>query len=114
MQLVGAFVLSIFVYYAVRLLSSFSRGMLEKGWKLVALGACVLALAQIPYIFSSLFSILSSGNMVPFATLTGNLIRFVGVIVLIFGFREQYQIWRVDKINEKRATNRDSSGIIER
>lgn len=114
MQVLGAFVLSIFVYYAVRLLSSFRKGMLEKGWKLVALGASILALAQVPYIFSSLFNILSLGRLSTVASLAGSLIRFAGVIVLILGFREQYQIWRVDKIKEGRSFNETSDGLIQR
>ena len=91
-EIIGIVVLSIFGFYAIRLLSTFRNGMLEKGWKYVTEGAIILGLGQIPYLLSwigsaSLFSLLND---------VGMLMRFVGMIFLILGFRAQYQVWRLD------------------
>lgn len=92
-EIVGVFVLSTFGYYAWRLLSSFRKGLLERGWRLVAAGAIVLAIAQIPFLASLVFPPHSMAILVP----AGNLARFAGIILLTLGFRDQYKIWRVDK-----------------
>src|SRR5579864_1988660 len=91
-EIVGVLLLSIFGFYAVRLLSTFRNGMLEKGWKYVTEGALILGLAQIPFLLSgvgtsSLFTLLDD---------TGMLIRLIGMVFLILGFRAQYQVWRLD------------------
>ena len=104
----GIVVLSIFGYYAVRLLSSFRKGMLERGWKLTVYGAIFLGVAQIPFIASAL----SSGNLSIFIGYVGNAFRFFGILFLILGFRAQYQIWKVDKKSPTQSW--ESHGTIER
>jgi hypothetical protein len=90
MEVVGVIVLSAFGFYAARLLDSFRRGMLERGWKLVAAGAIVLVLAQIPFLLGAILSY-------PLFMVVGNITRFAGIILLALGFRAQSKIWRVDK-----------------
>ncbi len=91
--IVGVWVLSVFGFYAVRLLASFKKGMLEKGWKLVTYGAIVLVLAQIPFLIGA-FSPAARSSLL---SDMGDLFRLLGMLFLIFGFREQYQVWRVDE-----------------
>jgi len=93
MQILGLVALSIFGFYDIRLLASFKSGMLEEGWKKVTFGAIILAVAQIPFVASSFIpSQISSllGDV-------GMLLRFIGILFLILGFRAQYKIWRLDK-----------------
>jgi len=101
MEILGVVVLSIFGFYAVRLLSSFKRGMLEKGWKNVTQGAIILVLAQIPFLLAGITPSTLSSILIG----AGDLLRLIGIIFLIVGFRAQYQIWRVD--------NKDLSPMIE-
>jgi hypothetical protein len=93
MEVVGIAVLSTFGYYAVRLLASFRKGMLERGWRLVVFGAILLGIAQIPFLVAAV----TSGNLSTMLGYVGDVFRFAGMISLILGFRAQYQIWRVDK-----------------
>ncbi len=93
MEVAGVAVLSTFGYYAVRLLASFRKGMLERGWRMVVFGAILLAIAQIPFLAAAL----TSGNLSSTLGYVGDLFRFAGMISLILGFRAQYQIWRVDR-----------------
>jgi hypothetical protein len=73
METAGVIVLSIFGFYAVRLLSTYRKGMLEKGWRTVTEGAIILTLGQIPFLASrigppAITSVLDD---------TGTLIRFM-------------------------------------
>ncbi len=38
MEVIGIVVLSTFGYYALKLMTSFRKGMLERGWRLVTFG----------------------------------------------------------------------------
>jgi hypothetical protein len=107
MEAVGVVVLSIFGLYAVRLLASFRKGMLERGWRLVTAGAIVLAAAQIPFLVAVLIgppdgSILSS---------IGNFSRFGGIVLITIGFREQYRIWHIDKKDRYAAPHQTEETI---
>jgi len=107
MELIGIVVLSTFGYYALQLMASFRKGMLERGWRLVTFGAIILALAQIPF----LISLATPSLLMSDLRLVGNLSRFVGIIFLTLGFREQYKIWH---INKKEISEIDSENVIER
>lgn len=85
--------LFIFVYYAVRLLSSFRKGILEAGWRKVTIGALILVIAQLPI----LASWVSAPGPMLVLEIIGMSLRLIGVIFLILGFRAQYEIWRTDK-----------------
>jgi hypothetical protein len=91
--IIGTVVMTVFVFYALRLLTSFKNGLLEKGWRFVSIGAISLALAQIPF-FAAEFA---SPSVASFLMIVGNGARLIGMGFLLFGFRAQYEIWRVDK-----------------
>ena len=92
-EAVGIFVLIAFGYYALRLLASFRKGMLEKGWRDVTIGAIILAIAQFPILASGV----SENGMFDLLGSAGALLRLTAMIFLILGLRSQYQVWRLDK-----------------
>jgi hypothetical protein len=107
MEVIGIVVLSTFGYYALKLMTSFRKGMLERGWRLVTFGAIILALAQIPF----LISLASPSLLMSTLRTVGNLSRFLGIVLLTLGFRDQYKIWRIDK---KEISELDSENAIQR
>lgn len=106
--IVGIILLCVFGYYATRLLQSFKSGILENGWKKVSVGAILLALGQIPH----LAAVISSTTLAPYFEYPELLLRLLGTVFLILGFRSQYQIWRVD--NKKLSSEIESENPIER
>jgi hypothetical protein len=107
-DIVGFTALLIFVFYAVRLLRSFRKGLLERGWKWVSAGAFLLAAAELPFLTTQVMgpyvaSLLSDAGM---------LMRFSGLVCLILGFKAQYEIWRVD--NKKSSSVPELSEVIGR
>lgn len=103
----GVIILSIFGFYALKILSSFRKGVLETGWKQVTVGAIFLMLAQF-FIIGSGFG---STSMETIFNLSVFAMRFVGVVLLILGFRAHYQVWRLDNKNISAKT--ESSEPIE-
>ena len=103
MQIIGVVLLSIFGYYAVRLLSSFKRGILEGGWRLVTAGAIVLVIAQFPLLLAGQATSKLMFDLVELVYV----LRFIGIVFLTLGFRAQYQIWRVDKKSVATSTGRE-------
>ncbi len=103
MIILGAIILSIFAYYAIKLVGSFRAGILARGWKFVTIGATLLVLAQLPFFASWI----SSADEVSTLSVVGTALRFFGIIFLALGLRAQYQIWRLD--NKGLASDRNSS-----
>ena len=101
--ILGGVVVSIFGYYAIKLLGSFRSGMLAKGWKYVTIGATFLVLAQFPFLASSIGSA-SDGFLL---NIIGAAMRFAGMISMTIGLRAQYEIWRLD--NKVLASSTESS-----
>jgi hypothetical protein len=93
MEITGVVVLSIFGFYAVGLLTTFRQGMLEKGWRNVTQGAIILVLAQIPILISPI----GPTGLASLLDDTGAILRFIGIVLLILGFRAQYRVWRPNR-----------------
>ena len=92
----GLAVLGAFGFYALKLLANFRSGMLEKGWKQIAIGSILL-------IFSQLLLIISQFDVVGLTTplyLVGSACRILAMIFLILGLREHYLVWRIDKTRQ--------------
>ena len=89
----GLVVISIFGFYALKILGNFKSGMLEKGWKQVALGSVFLILAQLLLIVSQI----GVAGLTNFLDLVAYALRLLAMIFLILGLREHYLVWRVDK-----------------
>jgi hypothetical protein len=107
-EILGVGVLSIFGFYAIRLLASFKRGRLEEGWRKVTIGAIVLVIAQFPFLAAGVASSAISAIL----TDVGGIFRLIGLLFLIFGFRAQYEIWRPD--NKKPSREVESNRPLER
>lgn len=90
----GLVVLSCFAFYALRILSNFRTGMLEKGWKWVGLGAVFLIFAQLLILISQLGVAELANPLI----LTGSALRVFAMILLVLGLREHYLVWQVDKV----------------
>ena len=91
----GVVILSVFGYYAIKLLASFKKGVLESGWKQVTFGTIFLVLAQ----FLMVGAGFCSSNMESVFSVSVLAVRFVGIVLLILGFRAHYQVWRLDNKN---------------
>jgi hypothetical protein len=106
--IVGVILLGIFGFYAVRLLRSFKSGILENGWKKVTIGAIFLVLGQFPHLAAQI----SSTSLALYFEYPEMLLRLLGIVFLILGFRAQYQVWRVD--NKNLSSTLEPSNPIER
>ncbi len=92
------------------MLASFRKGMLERGWKFVTTGAILLVAAQIPIVLGSV----STGVLASILVNIANFGRFGAILLLTLGFRDQYQIWRVDgKVNTQFAESADSIADVQ-
>lgn len=92
----GLVLLGAFGFYALKLLANFRSGMLEKGWKQIAIGSVLL-------IFSQLLLIISQFDVTGFTAppfLVGSAFRIFAMIFLILGVREHYLVWRIDKTRQ--------------
>lgn len=89
----GLVVISVFGFYALKILANFKSGMLEKGWKQVAIGAIFLILAQLLMIVSQA----SIAGLTYPLFIIGSALRLLGMIFMIIGLREHYLVWRVAK-----------------
>jgi hypothetical protein len=85
-----------FGFYALKLLSNFREGMLEKGWKQVATGALFLIVAQLLF----LIPVMGSSPLANALNYIGTATRFLAMAFLILGLRGHYMVWRV---NNKKA-----------
>jgi hypothetical protein len=104
----GMILLGIFGFFAISLLRSFKNGILESGWKKVTIGAIFLVLGQFPY----LAALISSASLARYFEYPMLLLRLLGLVFLILGFRAQYQVWRVD--NKNLSSTLEPSNSIER
>ena len=95
-EIVGLAVVFFFGFYALKLLSNFREGMLEKGWKQVAIGALFLIAAQILF----LIPLMGSSPLVTALNYTGSAMRVFAMIFLILCLRAHYMVWRVNKKEE--------------
>ncbi len=93
--IIGSALLLVFGFYALKLLASFRKGVLEKGWKEVTVGAIFLVLAQFLIIVSGF----GAPSLVSPLNISVQAMRFVGIVLLILGFRAHYQVWRLDSKN---------------
>ena len=91
-EIAGLAMTCFFAFYALKLLANFRQGMLERGWKQVAIGALFLIVAQFFFLPSSAANSALSVAL----TLTGMSMRLIAMILLILGLRAHYMVWRPD------------------
>ena len=96
-EIIGLLALSAFGFYAMRLLASFRTGILAKSWRHVAVGAIFLISAQFPLIAAGIGTF---GGVDSVLIMLGAIMRFLGVVFLTIGLRDQCKVWR----SEDKAT----------
>lgn len=89
-SLLGFAVILGVAYYAIRLLKTFRRGLLEKGWQSIAISGLLLTGAQVAYFLQSMFP--AAGTQLIDA---GILLDVLGSIFLLFGLRSHFNSWHI-------------------
>jgi hypothetical protein len=89
-EIAGLIALSVFAFYAIKLLNSFRNGVIAKSWRQVAVGTFFLIMAQFPVFIAS-----SGAGEVQEVVLNSlaAAMRLLGVIFLIVGLRAQARLW---------------------
>jgi hypothetical protein len=86
-----SFLLIVLLYYAMKILTSFKKGMLERGWKYLSQGIIVLVVGEIVITLSNSFP------MGGYLFQLGIAIDAVGVCLAVLGFKSHYDIWKIGK-----------------
>ena len=99
------FLLIALLYYATSILTSFKRGMLEKGWKYLSEGIIVLVAGEVLLEVSNYFPL---GG---FLYQLGIGIDAMGVILAVIGFRSHSSIWTIgrEQANVEKEPSKGSS-----
>ncbi|HXQ91638.1 MAG TPA: hypothetical protein VN739_01435 [Nitrososphaerales archaeon] len=79
------------LFYALRILTSFKKGMLERGWKLLSQGIVILVVGEL---IISLSNYQSAGG---YLFQLGIGVDAIGVGLAVFGFKSHHDIWRMGK-----------------
>jgi hypothetical protein len=83
------------LYYAMRILTSFKRGMLERGWRLLSVGIIILVAGEL---------VLTVSNYNPVGGYLFQLgigIDSIGVLLAVLGFKSHFEIWNTGKAQSK-------------
>ena len=86
-----SFLLIALLYYAMKILTSFKKGILERGWKFLSQGIIILVVGEI---------VITLSNSVPLGGYLFQLgigIDAVGVCLAVLGFKSHYDIWTIGK-----------------
>jgi hypothetical protein len=93
------------LYYALRILTSFRRGLLEQGWKIISWGAIILVAGQLLVALSAYVSL--NGFLYQF----GVGIDAVGVFFAILGLKSHLSIWEIGKESKAKNSTRTEKSI---
>jgi uncharacterized membrane protein HdeD (DUF308 family) len=91
LESIMSFLLIALLYYALKILTPFRKGMLEQGWKLLSQGIIILVVGELVITLSN------------YETMGGYLfqlgigIDMVGVGFAVFGFKSHNDIWKMGK-----------------
>jgi len=91
-----AILLIALLYYALIILTTFKKGMLERGWKIISWGIIVLVVAQLTLALSEYVSVLGDLYQVGLA------MDAIGVFLTVLGLKWHCDVWRAG--NEKSHT----------
>ena len=86
-----SFLLIALLYYALRILTSFKKGMLERGWKLICQGIIILVAGELVILLSDYQP--TGGYLYQL----GTGIDTLGLCLVILGLKAHYDIWRMGK-----------------
>lgn len=95
LDLIGFFLILGIGFYAVRLVGSFKRGSLERGWRYITIAALFLVIAQISYLFMAVVPEYST-----LAINAGIVFDILGSLFLLIGLRAHFNVWHVNETTE--------------
>lgn len=85
-------------YYANKLLFLTRKGMLEKVWKHISIGALILALGSLSFVIRTFFhAFLNSEIQLDELIIIGAIFSMIGGFFLLIGLRKEYKIWTPKK-----------------
>lgn len=88
------------LYYALRILTTFRKGMLEKGWKFIAQGIIVLVAGQ--FITTVSYSFPVGGYLYQI----GTGVDALGVVFILLGAKIHLDVWSVGKNDSRKSETR--------
>jgi hypothetical protein len=94
-------------FYAIKLLRTMRRGLLEKGWRLTVFAAFCLICG----IFGLDVSLAGSNlhNIVlEIIGYSGAVLQAIGAITIAYGFKSQYDVWNPNEMKTAQKTNAPS------
>lgn len=102
LQGIIAFLLVILLFYAVSILATFRKGMLERGWKYLSVGLIILVGGDVVLTLSNYYT--SGGVLYEL----GLAIDAAGVVFAILGFKSHRDIWASGN-KEEEAKSREQA-----
>ncbi len=97
-NIVSLVIALVMLYYAVRLIFLFRRGLLEKPWKYIAAGVISITTANIVIMTRNVIAGDPTGNLLTYLGLLANL---MGAIFLATGLMTEFRIWHNFKEKEE-------------
>jgi hypothetical protein len=88
-------------YYAVKILRGFKGGLLQEGWRMMALSAFLFIFGQL-FLLGGAGQALAKINIAQYNITIGSALETLGGLLLVLGFRAQYKIWNPKKMIEQR------------
>jgi hypothetical protein len=79
-------------YYALRILSGFNGGVLQKGWHMMAASAYFFIFGQL-FLLGGAGQALAMVHAAQYEIMVGSVLETLGGLLLVLGFRAQYKIW---------------------
>ncbi|MDG6994275.1 MAG: hypothetical protein JRN52_00010 [Nitrososphaerota archaeon] len=79
-------------YYAIRLVTKFRNGLLERPWRHVSFGAISLTAAGIAFALQTATNVPLMSSTLSYS---GSILSVVGGALMLFGLRGQNQVWSI-------------------
>lgn len=100
---ITSFLLIALLYYGLRILTSFKKGMLERGWRILSVGIIFLVAGVLIMTLSSYIPV--GGYLYQFA------IGFnaVGICLAVLGFKSHYDVWSIGDGKSSKADQKVES-----
>lgn len=86
-----SFLLIALLYYALRILTSFKKGLLERGWRILSVGIILLVAGVLIMTLSNYITV--GGYLYQL----GIGINAIGVCLAVMGFKSHYDVWAIGK-----------------
>ena len=103
LEAIMSFLLIGLLFYAMKILTSFKKGILEHGWKLLSQGIIILVAGEL---------VLDLSNSFPLGGYLFQLglgIDAIGVCFAVLGFKSHYDIWSMKEDRKSDAKIKEST-----